>query len=115
MGGKEKPSFSGEKKNKVIVKMKMSMIFSGEPGLPGPAGAIGQKGEPGYDGIPGAAGAKGEQGTVTVIFSSCGMKMHTHRLHKSSWQRCVLALSCLDETLALKSVLVSYDHPVLQS
>lgn len=57
--------------------------FSGEPGLPGPAGATGQKGEPGYDGIPGAAGAKGEQGTV--IFSFHGMKMHKHRLHKSSW------------------------------
>lgn len=93
------------------------MIFSGEPGAPGPAGAIGQKGEPGYDGIPGAAGVKGEQGTVTVIFSLHGMKMHRHRLHNSSWERCVLALSALDETLesivsigALQYDALQYDH-----
>lgn len=59
--------------------------FSGEPGVPGPAGSIGQKGEPGYDGIPGAAGAKGEQGTVIVMLSLWGAKMHRDRLHKSSW------------------------------
>lgn len=50
--------------------------FSGEPGVPGPAGSIGQKGEPGYDGIPGTAGAKGEQGTVTIVLCLCVTKMH---------------------------------------
>lgn len=89
MGAKGKVKFFLREKKSVIVKMKMSG-FSGEPGVPGPAGAIGQKGEPGYDGIPGAAGAKGEQGTVTVIFSSHGVKMHRHRLHKGSWEKCVL-------------------------
>lgn len=69
--------------------------FSGEPGIPGPAGSIGQKGEPGYDGIPGAAGAKGEQGTVTVMLSLWGTKMHRGREYKSSWQRGVLGLRYL--------------------
>lgn len=87
---KNKLSFSLEEK-KCIKKSLMihrwnknGNDFSGEPGIPGPSGSIGQKGEPGYDGIPGAAGAKGEQGTVTVMLSLWGTKIHRDTLHKRS-------------------------------